>query len=177
MVDTDLQSAMTFRDRANPRQKRRCLKRNRNVKAFGHRPQPAQRAVVRPGLRPRIGEVESQSLHPGPAFPGIDRSALICLIQIEPAHNGEAIRMGSRRFDGQLIRIRVPHYRVDHRAIDAGGVHSRQRIFLQKWCLAMMDRGCAFGPEVYLSVNNHHGGCLSLRDANDAAGVRRCRRR
>jgi hypothetical protein len=81
--------------------------------------------------------------------------------------------MGSRPFDGQLVRFRVPHYRVDHRAIDAGGVHSRQRFFLQKRCLAVMGRGCAFGPEVDLSVNNHHGRWLSLRDANDAAGVRR----
>ena len=70
--------------------------------------------------------------------------------------------MRARRFDGEFVRIRVPHHRMDHRAIDAGGVHGRQRFLLQIGCLAVMGGWCAFGPEVDLCVNNHHGGWLSL---------------
>ena len=69
--------------------------------------------------------------------------------------------MRACRLDGQLVRIGVPHHRVDHRSIDAGGVHGRQRFILQKRRLPVMGGWRAFGPEVDLCVNNHHGGWLS----------------
>jgi hypothetical protein len=64
------------------------------------------------------------------------------------------IGMGACRFDGQPVRFRVAHHRVDHRATDAGGLHSRQGFLLRIGCLAVMGGWCAFGPEVDLSVNN-----------------------
>ena len=60
------------------------------------------------------------------------------------------------------FEVRVPHHRVDHRTIDAGGVHRFQRFLLQIGCLAVMGGWCALGPEVDLRVGNHHGGWLSL---------------
>ena len=61
------------------------------------------------------------------------------------------------------LGIRVPHHRMDHRAIDAGGVHVRESfLLLQIRRLTVMGGWFAFGPEMDLCVNDHHGGWLPL---------------
>jgi hypothetical protein len=46
---------------------------------------------------------------------------------------------------------------MDHRSVDAGFIHGGQSFVLQIRRLTVMSRRFAFGPEVDLCVNDHHG--------------------
>jgi len=70
--------------------------------------------------------------------------------------------MRPRRLDREFIGIRIPHHRMHDRAVDAGRVHHRQRLFFQERRLPVVGRWRSLTPEMDLRVNDHHGGWLSL---------------
>jgi hypothetical protein len=51
------------------------------------------------------------------------------IVEIEPAHDREAVGVFAHRRLRQLVRIRVPQHRMDQRPVDTGLVHVCNRLF------------------------------------------------
>ncbi len=156
VIDDQLQAGVTLGDPADFRQKHRRGERDRHPGALGFRPEPVQRPVGDPGFRMPLVEIEAQAEHAGTLLPVRDEIAPLRIVEIEPAHDREAIGIFPHRRLRQLVRIRVPQHRMDQRAIDAGFVHARNRLLGRIRKLAMMRRRRSFLPEMDLCIDNQH---------------------
>ena len=162
---------MAFGDLSDHGQERSRRQRNRYARPLGCRPQPIERAVGRPRLLMRLVEIEAHAEHAGPALPAVHQRSALRTIQREPAEDREAVRMGANRVDRELVRIRVPHRRMDHRAIDAGCIHAGERLVLGIGFLPMVGRRRALRPDVYLGIDDHHGASPLLMAARHGSSA------
>ena len=107
----------------------------------------------------RLIEGETQAEHPGPLLPAIHQRAALRAIEREIPQDREAVGMLTGGLDGQLVGIGIPSRRMDHRCVDACGIHLSQCIVLGiHGNLAMGRIGRdAFCPDMNLRIDNQHG--------------------
>ena len=78
----------------------------------------------------------------------------VWFVEIEPAHDGEAVGVFPHRFDGQFVRVGIPQHRVDQRPVHAGLIHRGDRL-LARVRLLMMWRGRrTLFPEMNLAIDD-----------------------
>ncbi len=146
---------MALGDLAGGRQEQRGGKRHRHAGALGRGPQPVERPVGHPLALVPFVEIEAQPDHARP-LPMGDEVAAVRVVEIEPAHDAEAIGIFPHRLHRQLVRIPVPQHRVDQRAVDAGFIHRGDRLRRRVWLLAVRRRWRALFPEMDLRVDDQH---------------------
>ena len=76
-----------------------------------------------------VVSIEAQADHARPLLPMRNDIAPLRIVEIEPAHDREAVGVFAQRSLRQLVRVRVPQYRVDQRPVDTGIVHVGNRLF------------------------------------------------
>jgi hypothetical protein len=108
---------------------------------------------------------QAHAQHAGLFAPALDERSTVGVLDRQPAYNGKAIRMESRRLQGQIITIPLPGRGNNHDAIHASGVHLvQQRIFTQRF--GAMCQGCSTwrpgplrrvqAPEMDLRIDDNH---------------------
>ena len=68
----------------------------------------SQDAVINQRLeteREAFERAKTEAEHAGPVLPGVDQSPALRAVEVEPAQDREAVRMGARRLDGEFVRI------------------------------------------------------------------------
>ena len=94
---------------------------------------------------------------PGRRFQPSTSARLSGSIEREAAEDGEAVGMGARRLDRQLVGVRVPARRVQHGPVDAGRIHVAQRLVGQIGRRAVRRQRRALAPQVHLRIDDRHG--------------------
>src|SRR5262249_18861008 len=115
----------------------------------------------------RLGEAVAEAQHSRRALaPARDDILAIGALEIEMPEYAELVRVAAHRFDGVGIHgIPERARRMDHRAIDPGRFHLRQRLVVRiRGVLAMMGAHLSVLPDVDLRIDYQHW--LLLKNAS-----------
>src|SRR5205085_3734450 len=122
-------------------------------------PEPVERAIGPPRLLLRLVEGKPKPEHAGPLAPMSNDLLAIRTLDIEVPEDAKfagvlAYRLDSKNVDGLAERAG----RMDHRAIDLGRGHLRERVIDRIGRnLAMVRAHLAVLPEVDLGIDDQHG--------------------
>jgi hypothetical protein len=93
VVHDQAQARMPRRDFGDLALQGRGVEHDRNVEPFRRRPEPIGGAVGHPRAVPLVMEGQPHAQHAGLTLPELEHLARLRLVDRQPAHDGEAIRM------------------------------------------------------------------------------------
>ena len=123
MIDDQLQLRVALGD-AREVLHAAAQKHHRDACLLGRRPEPVRGPVAEPSRRDRR-ERKPNAEHIALLLPGWDLGAHIRIIEMDAAHDPEAIRIFHHRLRGIVVTLALPARRNEHHARHASLVHHR----------------------------------------------------
>jgi hypothetical protein len=158
VVDDQLQAGMPFRDPGDHRQELRDEEGDGDARTLRRRPEPVDGAIGHPRLLVGAQEGVTEAEHAGTALPAVDQLAVLRLVELEAAHDREAVGVLARGVDGEVVRAGIPAGGMKQDRVHACFVHSFEDVVFRERGERAVHREnwAVIGPDVHLGVDDLH---------------------